>query len=671
MAENTACRNNALPYPVYGAPWVVVVPILDADGDPVTSAAGLDNEISKNGDTAADAGTEAEIGNGDYSVVLSATDMTADVVAGTLKTSTSGAKNTKYTLHPRKLVTVRSGTAAGGTSSTITLDSGASPEDDAYNGMFIQATLDSNVECRIISDYNGSTKVATVVPNWNTTPDSDDTFVIKLPEGVQLPTIRLAGQQYQRAIKAVYDCRGTVWLVSSTGNDTSGDGLTWDTAYATIGKAASVAAAGDLILVGEGSYTYSTTVSIPQGVNLFGSGPGTRVTCDDQTIALKFNGHQVFQDFSFNSYLGIGHRSAGATVERVVLRRLYSYDDLGLDGIYIHDTDGTSHYEIVCEDCVFGSQADALALVSADATSWIEARNCTLNAEINGGAGTIRVHGGTSKRANAGNGSIELYGVQFDHAATYDCEETGSGSILAVDCTGTGDNGALKTSGNVTVRNRLQRATDTSGAALGTAAKLKRYIQLLARSDAAITTDAATELSEINENAGSGAGDYAATVDSLEAATDRTSGAGSATLAKQNEILAKLNPARVVASSSVTQNNTITIDSGDDYDVSDSTALQWTAEDLWSTFSGGTLELSIMATSDYEAGTGSWTALGTGTITQSGDDAVLKVAITAAQSAALSTAPTNDSMHYTYRLRVTQGDGDIITVAKGAMTVRR
>ena len=49
MAEVTAMRNNALPYPVYGAPFTLVFPILDADGDPVTSAAGLDSEVSKNG----------------------------------------------------------------------------------------------------------------------------------------------------------------------------------------------------------------------------------------------------------------------------------------------------------------------------------------------------------------------------------------------------------------------------------------------------------------------------------------------------------------------------------------------------------------------------------------------------------------------------------------------
>lgn len=48
--------------------------------------------------------------------------------------------------------------------------------------------------------------------------------------------------------------------------------------------------------------------------------------------------------------------------------------------------------------------------------------------------------------------------------------------------------------------------------------KLLKYVQLLARSDAAIETDNATELTAINADGGSGAGDYSAQTDSLEAA---------------------------------------------------------------------------------------------------------------------------------------------------------
>lgn len=55
---------------------------------------------------------------------------------------------------------------------------------------------------------------------------------------------------------------------------------------------------------------------------------------------------------------------------------------------------------------------------------------------------------------------------------------------------------------------------------VATAAKLLAYIQLLARSDAAIETDNATELSEINADEGSGAGNFSAQTDSEEALRD-------------------------------------------------------------------------------------------------------------------------------------------------------
>jgi hypothetical protein len=58
-------------------------------------------------------------------------------------------------------------------------------------------------------------------------------------------------------------------------------------------------------------------------------------------------------------------------------------------------------------------------------------------------------------------------------------------------------------------------------ATLATAAKLLAYVQLLARSDAAIATDNATELTAINADGGSGAGDYANTNEALEAIRDR------------------------------------------------------------------------------------------------------------------------------------------------------
>jgi hypothetical protein len=73
--------------------------ILDADGDPVTGATGLDAEISKDGAAFADcSGTETEVAQGWYFVDLTQTEVNADAVLFVCKTSTSGAKQTNALL---------------------------------------------------------------------------------------------------------------------------------------------------------------------------------------------------------------------------------------------------------------------------------------------------------------------------------------------------------------------------------------------------------------------------------------------------------------------------------------------------------------------------------------------------------------------------------------------
>jgi hypothetical protein len=190
VAEVTGLRNNALPYPVYGVPYGVVIPVLDADGDLVSAASTPDSEVSKNGDTFADCTneiTEIATNSGMYYLLLTGTEMTADVVAVIVKTATAGAKTTPIVLYPAKLPTLQSGTvganAADGT--TLQLDSNAVAIDDYYNGCLLVGTLDSNVEARVVADYNGSTKVCTVSPAFVTTPDNNDTYIVYQPWGRQ------------------------------------------------------------------------------------------------------------------------------------------------------------------------------------------------------------------------------------------------------------------------------------------------------------------------------------------------------------------------------------------------------------------------------------------------------------------------------------------------------
>ena len=73
----------------------------------------------------------------------------------------------------------RTGTAQAGGASTITLDSSASATDDIYNGATVTITGGTGSgQTRIISDYVGSTKVATVSAAWTTQPDNTSTFSV-------------------------------------------------------------------------------------------------------------------------------------------------------------------------------------------------------------------------------------------------------------------------------------------------------------------------------------------------------------------------------------------------------------------------------------------------------------------------------------------------------------
>lgn len=83
---------------------------------------------------------------------------------------------------------VRTGTAQGGTGSTITLDAGASATDNIYRGQWILLTGNTGAgQVANISGYVGSTKVATVSFGWITAPDNTTTFAL-------LPTISIDNQ---------------------------------------------------------------------------------------------------------------------------------------------------------------------------------------------------------------------------------------------------------------------------------------------------------------------------------------------------------------------------------------------------------------------------------------------------------------------------------------------
>jgi hypothetical protein len=96
--------SDAKPVPWKNTAYRVTFPIMDADGDLVTGATGLDSEISKDGGTFADCtseATEIATSSGMYFLDLTAAEMNCDTVAIIVKTSSSGAKTTPIVLYPQ------------------------------------------------------------------------------------------------------------------------------------------------------------------------------------------------------------------------------------------------------------------------------------------------------------------------------------------------------------------------------------------------------------------------------------------------------------------------------------------------------------------------------------------------------------------------------------------
>lgn len=74
---------------------------------------------------------------------------------------------------------VRANSATAGAATTITLDAAASAVDDFYNGCLIKIVAGTGVgQRRWITDYVGSTKVATIDTAWATNPDNTSKFVV-------------------------------------------------------------------------------------------------------------------------------------------------------------------------------------------------------------------------------------------------------------------------------------------------------------------------------------------------------------------------------------------------------------------------------------------------------------------------------------------------------------
>lgn len=138
-----------------------------------------------------------------------------------------------------------SGTAAGGAAGSITLAAGASSVNDFYVGRAISIISGTGVgQTRTCTAYNGTTKVATISPNWATTPSGGPTYFIGLKD---VTGVYQTGDSYAR-IGAAGVGLTSVIAASVTGN-VGGD---------VVGKLLGTASGGGAI-TGVGARVYDET----------------------------------------------------------------------------------------------------------------------------------------------------------------------------------------------------------------------------------------------------------------------------------------------------------------------------------------------------------------------------------------------------------------------------
>lgn len=154
--------TDARPVPIKNTAYRVYLPILDADGDLVSGATGLDSEISKDGGTFADCtneATEIATSSGMYYLDLTSTEMNADAVCIIVKTTSSGAKTTPIVLYPQESGDIKVDVQSyGGTAGTF---SGGRPEVNTTHAAGTAWGSGAITAASIASDAITAAKIAT------------------------------------------------------------------------------------------------------------------------------------------------------------------------------------------------------------------------------------------------------------------------------------------------------------------------------------------------------------------------------------------------------------------------------------------------------------------------------------------------------------------------------
>lgn len=177
-----------------------------------------------------------------------------EVITGHVTKATTGAA-----VQP-----ILSGTASAGAAGSITLEAAtASATADLYNGCIIQIIGGTGAgQSRLITDYSAGTFVASVAPNWTTTPGATSVYVVR-PQGPAQVDFMSAGTITAAAIatNAIDADALATDAVAEIADGIADEALAGHVAAATVGAALAVMHSGTASAGAAGSITLQNTAS--------------------------------------------------------------------------------------------------------------------------------------------------------------------------------------------------------------------------------------------------------------------------------------------------------------------------------------------------------------------------------------------------------------------------
>jgi len=537
--------TDARPVPIKNTAFRAVFPILDADGDLVTGATGLDSEVSKDQGTFADCtneATEIATSSGMYYLDLTSTEMNADCVAVIVKTTSSGAKTTVLVFYPVE---------AGDIDVDVT----------AWNGTAVSSPATAGIPEVNVKNINNvsASSVTTVNANQGTTQPINftGTGASALAKGdmVDVAGAAVSTSSAQIGVNVV-NAGGTAWGSGAiTAASIATDAIT-NAKIAADAIGASEIADG---AIDRATFAADTGLQTIRS-NTAQAGAAGSITLDASASATT--------DFYKGSWIFL---TGGTGVGQTRLCTAYNGTSkvATITPNWATNPDATSTFavlpaagvdlELIANAAVSTSTAQlGVNAVQAGGTAWGSgaitaaaiASNAITSAKIASGAitstgiaasaiGASQLASGAITNAKFAAGAIDAAAIAADAIGASELAADAATEIgtavwataartltAATNITSTGGTTVPQT-GDSYARLGAPAGASVSAdvAAVKTdtgniLTKLLKYVQLMVRKDSAIATDNATELTAINANGGSGAGSFDNTTDSEQAIRD-------------------------------------------------------------------------------------------------------------------------------------------------------